>query len=150
MTEANSPIRRQRVEGVFRSSTPVAAKLNKAGELANFIVKLNAVRDKTAFLNAIAKAMAFPEYFGHNWDGLYDCLLDKDPGPGGAGIVFEQASGFARAEPDEFAAAVDTLTDAADYWKDEGKILLAVFELDAPALAPELAEFQLSSEAAGR
>jgi hypothetical protein len=55
-------------------------------------------------------------------------------------LVLREASGFARAEPEEFAAAVDTLSDAADYWKDEGKALLTVVELDTPALAPELAE----------
>ena len=54
--------------------------------------------------------------------------------------MLRDASGFARAEPEEFAAAVDTLADAADYWKGQNKALVAVVELQASALAPELAE----------
>lgn len=100
---------------------------------------LHAVRDKNGFLNAIAQSLQFPQHFGRNWDAFYDCLLDLDPQEGLL-LVFPDASGFARGEPEEFAAAVDTLADAADYWKENGRSLAAVFELEAPALAPELAE----------
>ena len=55
-------------------------------------------------------------------------------------LVLRDASGFARGEPEEFAAAVDTLADAADYWKGEGRALLVVVELKTPALAPERME----------
>jgi len=55
-------------------------------------------------------------------------------------VVLRDGSGFARADPEEFAAAMDTLADAADYWKGEGRALLVVVELETPALAPELAE----------
>jgi hypothetical protein len=55
-------------------------------------------------------------------------------------VLLRDASGFARAEPDEFAAAVDALQDAADFWEDEQKTLLVVVELEAPVLAPELPE----------
>ena len=104
-------------------------------------VKLTAVRDKNAFLNALAQAMQFPAYFGHNWDAFYDCLLEFEQAESeGTLLVLREASGFARAEPEEFAAAVDTLAEAADYWKNKGKVLLTIVELDAPALAPELAE----------
>ena len=102
--------------------------------------RMLAVRDKNAFLNALAKALQFPEYFGHNWDAFYDCLLDLEPGSGGTLLLLRDASGFARADPEEFAAAVATLADAADYWKGEGRALLVVVELETPALAPELTE----------
>ncbi|MCA1665758.1 MAG: barstar family protein [Myxococcales bacterium] len=31
-------------------------------------------RDKSSFMAAIAGALRFPDYFGHNWDALADCL----------------------------------------------------------------------------
>ena len=128
--------------GVFRCHVPLPDGVleSAAKEMRVVPVRLVAVRDKNAFLNALAKALQFPEYFGHNWDAFYDCLLDLEHGQNGTLLVLRDASGFARAEQDEFAAAVDTLADAADYWKGEGTALLVVFELEVPALAPELAE----------
>jgi len=131
-----------RAGGVFRCHAPLPDRVleSAAKEMRLVPVRLVAVRDKNAFLNALAKALQFPDYFGHNWDAFYDCLLDLEHDRNGTLLVLNDASGFARAEQDEFAAAVDTLADAADYWKGEGKALLVVVELDAPALAPELAE----------
>ena len=130
--------------GVFRCHTLLSeAALESAARKKLLVVpvRLPAARDKNGFLNAIAKALQFPDYFGHNWDAFYDCLLDlKHDDGAGLLLVLRDASGFARADPDEFAAAVDTLTDAAGYWKGENKTLLVVVELQAPALAPELAE----------
>ena len=130
--------------GVFRCHVPLPdAALESAARKKLLVVpvRLLTARDKNGFLNAIAKALQFPDYFGHNWDAFYDCLLDlKHDDGAGTLLVLRDASGFARTEPEEFAAAVDTLADAADYWKGENKALLVVVELQAPALAPELAE----------
>jgi len=126
--------------GVFRCERPLPdSTLALAAQHAFRVVilRLNAARDKNAFLNAAARALAFPEYFGHNWDAFYDCLLELE---GGQGILLllREASGFARAEPDEFAAASAALQDAADYWKGEGRPFLVVVELESPTLAPDL------------
>lgn len=132
-----------RVGGVFRCHAPFPDRaLELARETLRVVpVRLVATRDKNAFLNAVAKALEFPEYFGHNWDAFYDCLLELKHGEGdGTLLILRDASGFARAEPEEFAAAADTLADAADYWKDEGKTLLVIVELKVPTLAPDLPE----------
>jgi RNAse (barnase) inhibitor barstar len=130
--------------GVFRCHPPLPEAALETAERKKLLVvpiRLIAARDKNGFLNAIARALRFPAYFGHNWDAFYDCLLDLKLDEGtGTLLVLRDASGFARAEPEEFAAAMATLTDAADYWKAENKMLLVVVELEAPALAPELAE----------
>ena len=130
--------------GVFRCHAPLAAAILESAaqwKLLVVPVRLVAARDKHAFLTAMAKALQFPDYFGHNWDAFYDCLLELRHGEGaGTLLVLRDASGFARAEQEEFAAALGALTDAADYWRHEKKVLLVVVELDVPALAPELAD----------
>lgn len=130
--------------GVFRCHAPLAeATLESAAQWKLLVVpvRLVAARDKNAFLTAIAKALQFPDYFGHNWDAFYDCLLELRHGEGaGTLLVLRDVSGFARAEPEEFAAAVGALVDAADHWRHKKKVLLVVVELDVPALAPELEE----------
>jgi hypothetical protein len=136
--------------GVFRSHATLSDQtLESVAKKSMRIVpvRLVAARDKNAFLNAIARALQFPDYFGHNWDAFYDCLLDLKHGDGaGTLLVLREASGFARAEPEEFAAATATLEDAADYWKAENKVLLTIVELEAPTLAPELAEISLPTK----
>ncbi|HKB83736.1 MAG TPA: barstar family protein [Burkholderiales bacterium] len=130
--------------GVFRCHATLPDQaLESAAQRKMLVVpvRLLAARDKNGFLETVARALQFPAYFGHNWDAFYDCLLDLKHGDGaGTLLVLRDASGFARADPEEFAAAVDTLVDAADYWKDKNKALLVVVELETPALAPELAQ----------
>jgi len=130
--------------GVYRCHSALAeSALGAATQRGMRVEKvaLTGSRDKNAFLNAVSGALAFPDYFGHNWDAFYDCLVELEHGKGeGLLVLLRDASGFARAEPDEFAAAVDALQDAADFWEGEQKTLLVVVELEAPVLAPELPE----------
>jgi RNAse (barnase) inhibitor barstar len=109
--------------------------------VSQVVIDLGPVHDRRAFFKKIAGDLAFPVHFGHNLDAFYDCLTDHG-GKVEAGLVLvlADASGFARAEPEEFAAVVDALRDAADYWKENGKALLAVIQLEQPVLAPELPE----------
>jgi RNAse (barnase) inhibitor barstar len=130
--------------GVFRCDRPLPARaMAFAAQHAVHVVPVNltAARDKNAFLNAAARALAFPEYFGHNWDAFYDCLLELKGER--MLLVLREASGFARAEPEEFAAASGALQDAAEYRRDEGRPFLVVIELEAPVLAPDLPQVSL-------
>ncbi|HWQ39464.1 MAG TPA: barstar family protein [Burkholderiales bacterium] len=102
-------------------------------------------RDKLAFLAAIAAPLDFPDRVGQNWDAVYDCFTAlADRMAAGLVIVFDDLSGFARSEPDEFSAAVDMLRDAADAWAERGKRLIALMGLDNPLLAPDVPEISLS------
>ncbi|GAA4363009.1 hypothetical protein GCM10023088_05340 [Actinomadura verrucosospora] len=38
----------------------------------------HACRTRAAFFREAARALAFPDYFGHNWDAFLDCLRDLD------------------------------------------------------------------------
>jgi hypothetical protein len=131
-----------RAGGVYRCHEPLTiVALESAAQMAMRVVPvgLARARDKKAFLNAVAGTLQFPGYFGHNWDAFYDCLLDLKHGDcAGTLLVLRDGSGFARAEPEEFAAATATLEDAAEYWKAKNEPLLVVVELDAPVLAPGL------------
>ena len=130
--------------GVFRCHAPLsdrALEFAARNGMHVVIVRLAGSRDKNAFLNAIAMALQFPAYFGHNWDALYDCLLDLKHGDAdGRLLVLRNASGFARGEPEEFAAATAALQDAAEHWQGKHTALAVVVELETPALAPELTE----------
>ena len=143
MTQQFQELIASQMGGVFRCHRAIpeaALALAAQRGMAVVPVRLAAARDKKAFLNTVAEALRFPDYFGHNWDAFYDCLIELKPGDGGTLIVLREASGFARAEPDEFAAAVAALQDACEYWNEKGKVLTVIAELQLPALAPELLE----------
>jgi RNAse (barnase) inhibitor barstar len=129
--------------GVFRCHVAIPdSALSMAVQRGMSVVPvcLATARDKKAFLNAVAQALHFPDYFGHNWDAFYDCLVELKHGDGGTLLLLREASNFARTEPEEFAAALAALQDASDYWKEKGKVLTVIAELQTPVLAPELVE----------
>ncbi|NUT49285.1 MAG: barstar family protein [Saccharothrix sp.] len=44
-------------------------------------------RTRQAVLGAIAEALSFPDWFGHNLDALYDCLTDLSWLPEGEHVL---------------------------------------------------------------
>jgi RNAse (barnase) inhibitor barstar len=88
-------------------------------------VECRGISGKDDFLKATAAALHFPDYFGHNWDSLEDCLTDMSwlDAPGFV-ILLENLDGFARLSPRDFETALEILRDCTDYWADQGKPLL--------------------------
>lgn len=58
---------------------------------ADFVVVLDHQNrvDKSTILSALARGFGFPDYFGHNWDAAYDCLLDVFDGFGQIDVLLK-------------------------------------------------------------
>jgi barstar (barnase inhibitor) len=124
--------------GVYR--TPQADEVRDAVrgtrlDLAS--VALGGAADKEALLERLAAALAFPEWFGGNWDALEDCLTDLSwrAGEGHALLI----GGHGELPADDLGVLVDVLRAAAEYWAGRGKPFFAVFvdpghDLGLPAL----------------
>ena len=98
-------------------------------------VDLAGIRDKTALLDALARALEFPDWFGGNWDALEDCLTDLSwRGAAGHLILIEGAQGLAA---DDFGVLADVLASSAEYWAGRGRPFFAVF-VGGPATLPGL------------
>ncbi len=98
------------------------ADIRRAAESAGLnytLVHLGGVEDKAGFLGTIARALHFPEYFGSNWDALYDCLTDLSWQPA-AGYVLYLASFevFDSAAAAEAETARSVLREAARFWEE--------------------------------
>lgn len=71
------------------------------------------VASKAEFLAALAQALEFPPWAGHNWDATADLLADlswlEDPHPV---LVWTAPEVLAAADPDAYAMALDVLAAA--------------------------------------
>lgn len=69
--------------------------------------------DKMSTLDAIAEALAFPDWFGRNLDALYDCLTDLSWLPAGEHVLIWSGSDDLRAaDPKAYLAIRGVLSDA--------------------------------------
>ena len=69
----------------------------------------------------ISTKMEFPDYFGHNWNALYDCLTDLSWLPADAYfIVWQNSSKLLLESPDDFWLFLDIATDSAEWWSSRG------------------------------
>ncbi|PSL56632.1 barstar (barnase inhibitor) [Saccharothrix carnea] len=78
-------------------------------------------RSKKDAIGAIAEALSFPDWFGHNLDALYDCLTDLSWLPEGEHVL-EWEGGNADVEA--------VLSDAAARSADLGDRVLTVVYTD--------------------
>lgn len=81
-------------------------------------VELAACPDKAAVMSALARAFAFPDWFGANYDALYDALTDLPAAPGWL-VVLDGllVGGLARDTRDAF---LDVFRDATDDFAGRG------------------------------
>jgi dTDP-4-dehydrorhamnose reductase len=84
----------------------------KANGHAAFKVDLTKVDNKDEMLDAIAKALKFPKWFGRNFDALADCLSDMD-----------------------FVTTLQTFEQAANEWREEGVPFWCLVEMQADGIA---------------
>lgn len=99
-------------------------------------VELAAARDKDQMLDAIANALRFPEWFGHNWDALADCLLDLGwlPAPGYV-IILDHCDGIhGRAESD-FVKLMQLFQDTATTWREDDVPFWCLVDMQADGIA---------------
>lgn len=57
--------------GVFEISARNVPPLTQV-----FPLDQNGVLDKQTLFDSLVRAFSFPDYFGYNWDAVFDCLLD--------------------------------------------------------------------------
>jgi barstar (barnase inhibitor) len=92
-------------------------------------LNLAGVCDRDAFLRRCADVFPLPDYFGHNWDALHECLLDlAGPGSPGAVVHWRRGAPLAKRAPDAVSTGLEILRDAAAHWGSTGRIFLVVVD----------------------
>lgn len=97
-------------------------------------VDLAGCSDKATLLARLAAALHFPDWFGHNWDALSDCLTDLSWLPARRyRIVLEQPEALGTAAPGTLATLMEILGESADFWAAEGVVFEFVLSPTPPA-----------------
>lgn len=84
--------------------------------VALFELDAGAIGAKDELMAALAGALKFPDYFGHNWDAVAECLRDLPDRTAGDGYVLFLHGGLSlwRKAPELAGALVETWLSAAE------------------------------------
>lgn len=124
MSKLRARLRDASRSGTYRVRRPDAIDEAVRGTKLNVgRVDLGGAAVKEAMLERIAKALAFPDWFGGNWDALEDCLID---------LSWREAEGhvlvFIGFQPsDDLGVLIDVLASSAEFWAARGRPFFAVF-----------------------
>ena len=110
--------------GVYRVAR-AADVLRAAKGLRVAQINLAGVRDKAALLQAVARSLEFPAWFGGNWDALEDCLTDLSWHKADGHVLLIE--GADELLPDDRGVFRDVLESAAAYWAERARPFFAVF-----------------------
>jgi hypothetical protein len=110
---------------------PLRAAAKRAG-IAWHDLDLEGVAGREAFFKRSAEVFPLPDYFGHNWDALHECLLDL-AGRGSPGTVVHWRRGarLSSRAPEVVTAALEILQEAATYWGSGGRVFLVLVDRDS-------------------
>ncbi len=97
----------QRTESLVRPPTGLVLK----------IIKGLHCKTPATLLAEFARALDFPDYFGHNWDGLEECLTDLEWLPAKGYIVLITDAAHVLSNDDtEYETFLEILCDAGEAW----------------------------------
>ena len=74
-------------------------------------------RTSSALFQEFAQALEFPDYFGHNWDALEECLADLEWLPAkGYVLLITDADAVIPQDEEEYETLLEILDDAGEAW----------------------------------
>ena len=86
------------------------------------------IKTDEELFSVIASTMQFPDYFGYNWDALYECLCDMNwlSSEGYLLVLRDSAKGWSQS-PYVLGCFVTTWLEATEYWVQEQRPFHLVF-----------------------
>jgi hypothetical protein len=87
-------------------------------EFAIAVLDGNEAGTRAGFFQEIARDLRFPNYFGRNWDAVYDCLTDLNWLPAaGYVVVLDGFDHLAMNEPGQWDIGLKVLREACAFWR---------------------------------
>ncbi len=74
-------------------------------------------RTSSSLFDEFSRVLSFPEYFGHNWDALEECLADLEWLPAkGYILLISDAHAVLPDDEEEYETLLEVLSDAGEAW----------------------------------
>jgi hypothetical protein len=97
----------QRAESLVHPPTGFAVRIIKGAKC----------RTTAGLFTECARALDFPDYFGHNWDALEECLADLEWLPAkGYILLITEAAQVLPDDDEEYETFLEILRDAGEAW----------------------------------
>lgn len=110
---------------------PLRQALSSCGAQLH-VIDLAQATDKAQLMTLLARTLAFPSTFGHNWDALADCLEDLSWLPStGHALLLLNASSLQAHDANTLDILIEVLVDATAQWTTRDTALLAFVLEDA-------------------
>lgn len=82
------------------------------------VIKGTKCQTTDGLLRECARALNFPDYFGHNWDALEECLADLEWLPAkGYILLITDAAQVLPDDEEEYETFLEVLRDAGEAWE---------------------------------
>jgi RNAse (barnase) inhibitor barstar len=143
MSKLQLALTQERIPGLYRFGSRATHEflMNEADAAGWRLFYLDGarVRDKKSFLDKAARAMEFPEYFGHNWDAFEECVNDLAWAPAsGYILLFQAPERMIKNARADWEIAVEILTTAIENWNEQGVPFYVLLRGTAPGEIPAL------------
>ena len=111
--------------GIYHFQTAEAlaslAQACEASSLRYFVIDISSTHNKAQLLELVAETLKFPEYFGRNWDALYDVLCDREWfDNNGVLLHLKHTAQFKKLAADDWLTLCAVLEEAIGYWRSTG------------------------------
>jgi len=84
--------------------------------------------DHSNIFDVNSREFDFPDYFGENWEALYDCLTDAEENyEKGFVLIVKRGAEFWRNDLRLAAKYSELWQEASNYWRKYGKYLIIIF-----------------------
>ncbi|TBR13879.1 barstar family protein [Rugosibacter aromaticivorans] len=99
-------------------------------------IDLRSTHNRDELLETLGRGLGFPEWFGHNWDALNDCLLDMGWRPAeGYVVILDHCDGIHAHAESDFVTLMQVLQNVANEWREQGVPFWCLVDMQADGIA---------------
>lgn len=107
---------------------------------AEFVAFISKVEGEDELLNKLSNVLHFPDYFGYNWDALYDCLRDFSWIE--TKVITMIHTEIPILSKEKLRIYIEILSDAIQDWQEDDKhYLKVIFPKEEDEVIKELMSF---------